>query len=261
MHVAIGWPSPVERRTPWQYHLLIVIVCARRSQIFTCASSEPLIVSTKGPTASPLRLGCLPPPLLVAQVFTVFPDAGNLPQLPTSSDSSEPVLNMALTSAPAEGTPQILTGNTNTTSEEASEDQKHHDHGLAARARRQLLSPIDDNLANLPMLVCCFVTGLLDTTMFQGKRLFSEFCVFFGGFSFLSLPPSLLALILLHAPRNSAQEKRQGQGKGGRKGGLTLSVNHVPDLTPKDRRPAEHLTHLLGISTVRKTHTLTHTHH
>lgn len=75
---------------------------------------------------------------------------------------------MAATTPPAENTPQILTSNT--ASEEASEDQKKH--GFAVRVRRQLLSPIDDNLANLPMLACCFVTGLLDTTMFQGKRLF-----------------------------------------------------------------------------------------
>lgn len=43
--------------------------------------------------------------------------------------------------------------------------------GLAVRARRLWQCPIDGNLANLPLLACCLVTGLLDTTMFQGKRL------------------------------------------------------------------------------------------
>lgn len=54
--------------------------------------------------------------------------------------------------------------------------------GLAVRARRLWHCPIDSNLANLPLLACCLVTGLLDTTMFQGKKLFLPFL-------FASVPP------------------------------------------------------------------------
>ena len=35
--------------------------------------------------------------------------------------------------------------------------------------QRRWSTPIDASLANFPLLGCCFITGLLDTTMFQGK--------------------------------------------------------------------------------------------
>lgn len=47
------------------------------------------------------------------------------------------------------------------------------DRPLAKRPRQHWKSPIDARLANLPLLACCFVTGLLDTTMFQGEHRFS----------------------------------------------------------------------------------------
>lgn len=37
------------------------------------------------------------------------------------------------------------------------------------RLQRRWNTIIDASLANVPLLGCCFITGLLDTTMFQGK--------------------------------------------------------------------------------------------
>lgn len=54
------------------------------------------------------------------------------------------------------------TGNTS----ESDGDQT----AVAAYARRRWRAPIDSGFANVPLLACCFVTGLLDTTMFKGER-------------------------------------------------------------------------------------------
>jgi hypothetical protein len=41
--------------------------------------------------------------------------------------------------------------------------------GLSQFVKRQWDGIIDLSLANIPLLACCFITGLLDTTMFQGE--------------------------------------------------------------------------------------------
>lgn len=43
------------------------------------------------------------------------------------------------------------------------------DSSLSQSLRRRWSGIVDLSLANVPLLACCFVTGLLDTTMFQGK--------------------------------------------------------------------------------------------
>lgn len=42
--------------------------------------------------------------------------------------------------------------------------------GYSHTIRRRLDGIVDLSLANIPLLACCFVTGLLDTTMFQGEK-------------------------------------------------------------------------------------------
>lgn len=49
-----------------------------------------------------------------------------------------------------------------------SREETHPNGSLRLRQRWQ--DPVDAGLANLPLLACCFITGLLDTTMFQGKQ-------------------------------------------------------------------------------------------
>lgn len=44
------------------------------------------------------------------------------------------------------------------------------DSSLSQSLRRRWNGIVDLSLANVPLLACCFVTGLLDTTMFQGKE-------------------------------------------------------------------------------------------
>lgn len=44
------------------------------------------------------------------------------------------------------------------------------DSGLSQSLRRRWDGVIDLSLANIPLLACCFITGLLDTTMFQGEQ-------------------------------------------------------------------------------------------
>lgn len=44
------------------------------------------------------------------------------------------------------------------------------DSGLPKSLRRRWDEIIDLSLANVPLLACCFITGLLDTTMFQGEK-------------------------------------------------------------------------------------------
>lgn len=56
--------------------------------------------------------------------------------------------------------------------QEASENgqfESKADPGLFHSMRRRWDGIIDLSLANVPLLACCFITGLLDTTMFQGK--------------------------------------------------------------------------------------------
>lgn len=56
---------------------------------------------------------------------------------------------------------------------EASENGQFEpkaDSGISSSMRRQLGGIVDLSLANVPLLACCFITGLLDTTMFQGER-------------------------------------------------------------------------------------------
>lgn len=48
----------------------------------------------------------------------------------------------------------------------SSFDPRETNEGLIQRRWSTL---IDASLANIPLLGCCFITGLLDTTMFQGK--------------------------------------------------------------------------------------------
>lgn len=49
--------------------------------------------------------------------------------------------------------------------EKTQHERKYED---APRLRHMWQEPVDASLANMPLLACCFVTGLLDTTMFQG---------------------------------------------------------------------------------------------
>lgn len=42
--------------------------------------------------------------------------------------------------------------------------------GLSQSLSRLWDGVIDLSLANIPLLACCFITGLLDTTMFQGEQ-------------------------------------------------------------------------------------------
>lgn len=42
--------------------------------------------------------------------------------------------------------------------------------GLGPAVRRRWNGTIDLSLTNIPLLACCFITGLLDTTMFQGEE-------------------------------------------------------------------------------------------
>lgn len=57
--------------------------------------------------------------------------------------------------------------------QEASENgqfESEASSGLSHSMRRRLDGIVDLSLANVPLLACCFITGLLDTTMFQGKK-------------------------------------------------------------------------------------------
>lgn len=61
----------------------------------------------------------------------------------------------------------------NNQTQEASENGQFEpkaDLGLFHSMRRRWDGIIDVSLANVPLLACCFITGLLDTTMFQGKK-------------------------------------------------------------------------------------------
>lgn len=60
------------------------------------------------------------------------------------------------------------------TSQEASTGNNFLDPSETERGHLQQrwTTPIDHSLANVPLLGCCFITGLLDTTMFQGKNCF-----------------------------------------------------------------------------------------
>ncbi|KAF3766595.1 hypothetical protein M406DRAFT_291085 [Cryphonectria parasitica EP155] len=53
----------------------------------------------------------------------------------------------------------------------ASSDSQS-DRSFVKRSLQQLRLPVDGNLANLPLLACCFITGLLDTTMFEAYGTF-----------------------------------------------------------------------------------------
>lgn len=58
-------------------------------------------------------------------------------------------------------------------SREASENgqfESKADPGFSQSLRRRWDEIIDLSLANIPLLACCFITGLLDTTMFQGEK-------------------------------------------------------------------------------------------
>ncbi|KAG6364243.1 hypothetical protein INS49_005842 [Diaporthe citri] len=59
--------------------------------------------------------------------------------------------------------------------QEASENGQYEpkaDSGLSYSMRRRLDDIVDLSLANVPLLACCFITGLLDTTMFQAYGTF-----------------------------------------------------------------------------------------
>lgn len=47
------------------------------------------------------------------------------------------------------------------------------DSTLSQSLRRRWNGIVDLSLANVPLLACCFVTGLLDTTMFQGRKTYN----------------------------------------------------------------------------------------
>jgi hypothetical protein len=53
---------------------------------------------------------------------------------------------------------------------ENGKSESKADRGFSQSLRRRWDEIIDLSLANIPLLACCFVTGLLDTTMFQGER-------------------------------------------------------------------------------------------
>lgn len=48
------------------------------------------------------------------------------------------------------------------------------DSGFTQVLRRRWDGTIDVSLANIPLLACCFITGLLDTTMFQGEETYAR---------------------------------------------------------------------------------------
>lgn len=57
--------------------------------------------------------------------------------------------------------------------QEASENGQYEPKAgasLSYSMRRRLDGIVDLSLANVPLLACCFITGLLDTTMFQGEN-------------------------------------------------------------------------------------------
>ncbi|KAK7699043.1 hypothetical protein SLS64_011956 [Diaporthe eres] len=59
--------------------------------------------------------------------------------------------------------------------QEASENGQFEpkaDSGISSSMRRRLDGIVDLSLANVPLLACCFITGLLDTTMFQAYGTF-----------------------------------------------------------------------------------------
>lgn len=53
---------------------------------------------------------------------------------------------------------------------ESGQSDLQAEAGLAQSLRRRWDGIIDLSLANVPLLACCFITGLLDTTMFQGEK-------------------------------------------------------------------------------------------
>lgn len=53
---------------------------------------------------------------------------------------------------------------------ESGQSESKAESGLSQSFRRQWDGIIDLSLANVPLLACCFITGLLDTTMFQGEK-------------------------------------------------------------------------------------------
>lgn len=61
------------------------------------------------------------------------------------------------------------------------------DPGLSRSLRRRWDGVVDLSLANVPLLACCFITGLLDTTMFQGEK----------------HPASLVIIIVIYNPLTS----------------------------------------------------------
>ncbi|KAK2604088.1 hypothetical protein N8I77_007046 [Diaporthe amygdali] len=50
--------------------------------------------------------------------------------------------------------------------------ESQFDSGLGTAVRRRWNGTIDLSLTNIPLLACCFITGLLDTTMFQAYGTF-----------------------------------------------------------------------------------------
>lgn len=53
---------------------------------------------------------------------------------------------------------------------ESGQSESQAESGLSQSLRRRWDGIIDLSLANVPLLACCFITGLLDTTMFQGEK-------------------------------------------------------------------------------------------
>lgn len=53
---------------------------------------------------------------------------------------------------------------------ESGQSESQAKSGPSPSLRRRWDGIIDLSLANLPLLACCFITGLLDTTMFQGEK-------------------------------------------------------------------------------------------
>ncbi|CAN8102914.1 unnamed protein product [Discula destructiva] len=50
--------------------------------------------------------------------------------------------------------------------------EKTREKQLSTRLQQRWQAPINSDLANIPLLACCFCTGLLDTTMFQAYGTF-----------------------------------------------------------------------------------------
>lgn len=53
---------------------------------------------------------------------------------------------------------------------ESGQSELPTEAGFSQSLKRRWDGIIDLSLANVPLLACCFITGLLDTTMFQGEK-------------------------------------------------------------------------------------------